>query len=117
MTSTGLLRQPVLLIILPLLTISCSGSSPGQGNGSITLSWQPPVEYTDGTPLNDLSGYKIYYGSSGSTGYITIDNPGITEYVVEGLSLYTTYYFSITAFNHENIESSSSRIVSKRAQG
>jgi len=117
MTSTELSRQFVLLIVLPFLTISCSGSSPGQGSGSITLSWQPPLENTDGTPLNDLSGYKIYYGSSDSMGYITIDNPGVTEYVVDGLNLYTTHYFSITAFNSENVESSSSKTVSRRADG
>ncbi|MGB5739562.1 MAG: putative Ig domain-containing protein, partial [Woeseia sp.] len=31
--------------------------------GSATLSWVPPTLNTDGTPLNDLAGYKIYWGS------------------------------------------------------
>jgi sugar lactone lactonase YvrE len=28
--------------------------------GGITLEWTPPTENTDGTPLTDLAGYKVY---------------------------------------------------------
>ncbi|WP_405240811.1 putative Ig domain-containing protein [Lentisalinibacter orientalis] len=74
--------------------------------GSVTLSWTPPAENTDGSALTDLAGYKIYYGtSSGNYGNsVTIDNPGLTTYVVDNLSP-NTYYFSATAFNSTGIES------------
>ena len=32
--------------------------------GSMTLSWTAPTENTDGSQLNDLAGYKLYYGTS-----------------------------------------------------
>ena len=32
--------------------------------GAATLSWQPPTEYVDGQPLQDLAGFKIRYGKA-----------------------------------------------------
>jgi Putative Ig domain len=75
--------------------------------GSVTLSWNPPTQNTDGTPLADLSAYRIYFGKS-SRRYdneITIGNPGITTYVVDNLSP-DTYYFAATAVNSSGMESS-----------
>lgn len=74
--------------------------------GSVTLSWNPPQENTDGSALTDLAGYKIYYGTE-SRVYptrIDIDNPGITTYVVENLNP-DTYYFAATAINSDGVES------------
>ena len=80
------------------------------GTASTTLSWTAPSLNEDGTPLMDLSGYKIYYGKSsgGYTNQIRIDNPGITTYVVDNLTP-DTYYFAATAFNASDIESRFSR--------
>ena len=74
--------------------------------GVVTLNWLPPTENTDGSALQDLAGYKIYYGRS-SRIYdheIEIDSPGITSYVVDNL-LPDTYYFAATAINSTGIES------------
>lgn len=74
--------------------------------GSVTLSWQPPLENTDGSSLTDLVGYKIYYGPS-SRRYdheIRISNAGITTYVVDNLPA-DTYYFAATAVNSSGMES------------
>ena len=35
------------------------------GDGEITISWKPPTENEDGTPLTDLEGYNIYRASDG----------------------------------------------------
>lgn len=74
--------------------------------GSATLSWNAPTQYNDGSPLNDLAGYKIYYGvqQGAYPNEIRIDNPGITTYVIEDLSP-DTYYFVATAFNSNEVES------------
>lgn len=81
-------------------------SAGGYGMGSTTLSWQPPVQNTDGTPLFDLSGYRIYWGSESGqyTESVTINNPGLTMYVVENL-MAGDYYFVSTALNAAGIES------------
>ncbi len=76
------------------------------GTGSVTLSWTPPTQNTDGTALTNLAGYKIYYGTRRGqySSEISIDNPGITTYVVDNLSP-NTYYFVSTAVNSGGIES------------
>ncbi len=85
------------------------------GFGSATLSWTPPTQNTDGSPLTDLAGYKIYYGTE-SGNYqtsIQIDNPGIAIYVVENLTP-NTYYFVLTAIKSSGIESQFSNEASKQ---
>ena len=77
------------------------------GSGSVTLTWQPPTENADGSPLMDLSGYTIYVGTD-SNDYtlreIPLDNPGLSAYVVENLAP-GTYYFAATAINSAGVES------------
>ena len=87
---------------LSAFTVTVSQSS----LGSVSLSWTAPTQNTDGTPLTDLAGYRIYFGKT-SRQYdneITINNPGLTTYVVENLSP-DTYYFAATSVNSSGIES------------
>lgn len=83
-------------------------------NGTALLSWTPPTENTDGTSLTDLAGYKIRYGTSpgsyGST--ITINNPGLTSYLIEDLAS-ADWYFVMTSLNSAGTESSYSIEVNK----
>ena len=64
--------------------------------------------------MTDLAGYKIRYGtSSGSySDTITINNPGLSSYLVEDLAG-ADWYFVMTSFNSSGIESSYSIEVSK----
>jgi hypothetical protein len=82
--------------------------------GSATLSWTPPTLNEDGTPLTNLKGYRIYYGTNSSSlsTMIDIPNPGVTSAVVENLSP-ATWYFALKAYNTSNVESSLSNIASK----
>jgi hypothetical protein len=74
--------------------------------GSVTLAWNPPTENIDGTPVSDLAGYKIYYGSSPGeySTEIIVDNPGITRYMVDNLSP-NHWYFAVTAYDLAGHES------------
>jgi hypothetical protein len=82
--------------------------------GSATLNWTPPTEFTDGSTLHDLGGYRIHYGTESGTydSVIEIDNPGITSYVVEGLAP-GVYYFAISAVTSTGAESAPSAEASK----
>jgi hypothetical protein len=82
--------------------------------GTATVSWSPPTARTDGTPLTDLAGYKVHYGTTlGSyPNVIVIDNPGVTTYVVANLAP-ATYYFVTTAFDTTGAESDYSNVASK----
>jgi hypothetical protein len=83
------------------------------GTGSVTLTWTPPTQNTDGSSLDDLVAYKFYYGpeSGNYTSEIRIDNPGLSTYVVDGLSP-ATYFFVATVVNSQNIESTFSNEAS-----
>jgi len=83
-------------------------------SGTATVSWVPPTYRTDGTPLTDLAGYKVYYGTSSGnyTRQIVIENAGVTTYVVEGLTP-ATWYFATTAFDSDGGESDFSNEASK----
>jgi putative Ig domain-containing protein len=75
--------------------------------GTVTLSWVAPTQNSDGSPLMDLAGYRIYYRkNSGSYNQaVRLENPSITSYVVEQLSP-ATYYFAATAITTTGVESS-----------
>lgn len=124
MTKFGIVRQLTVFIFIAILLAGCESESSGGGSGSYngagssgsaTLSWLPPTQRTDNSPLTNLAGYKIYVGTTSGdyTEVITIDNPGISEYVIENLSSGETYYFVMTSVDTNNIESAFSSEGSK----
>ena len=83
----------------------------------MTLTWQPPTENSDGTPLTNLAGYTVYYGTA-SQSYsqsIKLSNPGLSTYVVDNLPA-GTYYFAIAAYDSSGAQSSFSPEVSAAVQ-
>lgn len=83
--------------------------------GAVTINWIPPTENEDGTKLNDLAGYRIYYGedSGNYKKVIRIKNKEQTNYILLGhLKPDKTYYFVITAFDTSGNESDPSKEVS-----
>jgi hypothetical protein len=99
------------------ITVTAPTPPPPPVTGSATLSWQAPTQNTDGSPLTNLAGYRIVYGTSPSvlTQTITINNPGTTTHVVDGLTQ-ATWYFAVRAVNSAGAESANSAIASKTIQ-
>jgi hypothetical protein len=97
-------------VSLPAFSIAVQQAS----MGSATLSWQAPTTRTDGTPLTNLAGYRIRYGTAPGTynNVITIPNGGITSAVVSNLPP-ATYYFVASAYDTSGTESVNSGAVSK----
>lgn len=81
--------------------------------GDATLSWDPPVTNTDGSPLTDLAGYKLYYGTTSGNYSNNIDAGNITTYQINNLTDGLTYYFAAAAYDTSGNESSFSNEVSK----
>jgi len=99
------MRKLFLVFIFFIFLLSTSYA------GIITLSWTAPITNTDGLPLTNLAGFKIYYGS-GSGQYTSVVNVGnVTSYVLN-LSQ-GTYYFAVTAYNTSGNESVYSNEVLK----
>lgn len=70
----------------------------------ITLAWDPNTE-------PDLAGYRLYIGLS-SRNYTQVFDLGMTtQYTIRNLAYGTVYYFSLTAYNQNGLESSFSNEV------
>lgn len=95
-------------------SITVSGST-APGAGSATLSWVAPTKNTDGSPLMNLGGYNIYYGTDASalTQTIQVTNASALGYVVSGLATGTTWYFTVTSYTTAGEESPRSAILTK----
>ena len=100
----------VLQASLPAFSIAVQQS----GNGSATLTWSAPTTRTDGSPLTNLAGYKVRYGNAAGIypTTITLNNPGITSYVVDNLAS-GTYFFVLASFDSDGVESDNSSPASK----
>jgi hypothetical protein len=98
---------------LSAYTITVSASSTTPTTGSVTVSWMPPTQNTNGTTLTNLAGYNIYYGTSGSSlnNVVKLTNPGLTTYVLSNLAA-GTWYFAMTAVNSIGQESPRSNEMS-----
>ena len=97
---------------LPVFTIAVQAVQ--TVTGSPTISWTPPNSNTDNSPLTNLAGYRIYYGTSSGnlTQVLDLPNPGISNGVVENIAP-GTWYFAVTSYNSSNIESERSSVTSK----
>lgn len=101
-------------------TLTCSGDG---GNamamlsvstlGAVTLEWDPPTENVDGSPLDDLVGYRIYYGQfSGSySDELAVPDENSTRHEMSLPS--GSYYFAMTSLDVDGNESALSNEVIK----
>jgi len=94
--------------------IPAASSGAAESNTSVTISWMPPQTNADGSALTDLAGYRIHYGTQASDLNAEIDIPtaGLADYVVEGLKSNSTYYFAISSYNSQGVESADSAVIS-----
>ena len=86
----------------------------GKNNGTARLSWVAPTSNTDGSPLTDLAGFRIYYGHlpDAPSNILEIADPSVRSTVVGGLSS-GTWYFSVSAYTSSGTESTRSAPASK----
>jgi len=100
----------VATIPLPAFSIAVQQAA----TGSATLSWQAPTRRTDGSPLTDLAGYHVRYGTSAGDypNLVTIPNGGVTSVVIENLPP-AKYFFVISAYDATGADSDNSSPASK----
>ncbi len=119
----------LLLIAVTTLVLTACGSgggdsttdsrdttSPPPSSGSLLLSWVAPSTRADGSylPLTELEGYRIYYGTSASNLSVLVDlnDDSLTQYSVDTLPS-GNYYFAVTAYDSDGVESGLSNIINK----
>lgn len=83
-------------------------------SGSAVLSWVAPTKNTDGTPLTDLAGFVINYGTSAAdlSKSVTVAGASETGYTIQGLNA-GTWYFTVTAYTSVGTQSAPSNIASE----
>ena len=95
---------------LPTLVVDHLGDpTAGTATNIAKLSWTPPTLNTDGSPLDDLAGYKILYGTSPGnyTNSISVNDPSATSFTVSNLAP-GTWYFAVKAVDTQGNESAPS---------
>jgi hypothetical protein len=130
----------IAIIVWPLISLACGGGGGGGGesgtiqsaqnqvdyeyipdldvpnqSGSINLAWDPPLTNADGTPLTDLAGYRVYYGTaprSVQSYDYSVDIGNFTGAVISNLSK-GDWYFAVTAYDTSGNESTFSSEVKK----
>ena len=78
----------------------------------VTISWEAPTKNADGTPLTDLQGFRIYYGTSSRNYSHSIDVGNVTIYTANNATDGVIYYVAVTAYDSLGNESDYSNEVS-----
>jgi hypothetical protein len=88
------------------------------GTSSSTLTWQPPVQNSDGSTLTDLAGFTIRFGTSSATldQVIRLSDPKLTSYTVDCLTP-GQWFFAMTSVNAASAESVATDAVSAPVVG
>jgi len=114
-------------LTLALALAGCTGGASGPGSGVLELSWTPPTTKVDGSPLTDVVGYRIYFGTSRGTcpsgGSFYVDAvrsaaPGTepVRLMLKGLKVGERYYAALTAVSASGGESACSAETNARAR-
>lgn len=82
----------------------------------LKLSWQAPTENVDGSPLTDLSSYRVYYGltSRNYTATTDIDDPSTSSISIPIAP--GSYYVALTAIDADGNESGYSNEIFKATE-
>jgi len=86
----------------------------GSGSGVASLQWEKPPSKMDGSPLDDLAGYRILYGhdSSDLDKSVLIGDPATTSYEFTTLES-GIWYFSVVAVNAGGLEGPPTTVATK----
>lgn len=129
LTQSFLSRTSHWLTLLAILAIgACGGGSGSDGPPSppnpppnppatyiAKVSWYAPTTRLNGSSIDNLTGYRVYYGTSYLNLPLTrieINNPSAITWTVSELGA-GTWYFAVTAIDGGGYESSFSNIVAK----
>lgn len=109
-------RSRQWLCTLASIALSAIAASPvSVFAANAVISWTPPTSNTDGSPLTDLSGYRLYSGcvASGQYERAALTLGTITSYDLGGLPSVGTCYFALGSLNAAGTESARSNEAAK----
>jgi hypothetical protein len=85
--------------------------------GNAVVRWTIPTTNTDGSPLSDLTGFRVVYGRTSTTLDQTanVNNPSLSVFTVENL-VSGQWYFAVYAVNSRGVTSEISNLATKFIQ-
>ena len=106
------MRTPPTQTATPPFSITVTGD--GGAGGVASLRWETPPSKVDGSPLDDLAGYRILYGrnSDDLDHSVLIDNPTATSYEFTSLTS-GIWYFAVVAVNACGLEGPPTTVATK----
>ena len=81
--------------------------------GNLTINWNLPVENTDKTPLIDLAGFRILYGTSPGVYTGSVNGGVVSSCTLQNLVKGRKYYLAVKAINTSGAESEASTEIVK----
>jgi hypothetical protein len=119
-TSTGTFANVVISVSdgkssasLPnfTITVAAAGTPVTSGKG-VALSWDVPTQAVDGTQIENLSGYRIHFGTNKDALVRSVEIPsaGILNTVIDNLPA-GTYFFAVRAVTADGNQSELSNVV------
>jgi len=94
-------------------TLTCSW-----GSGSARVSWVAPTQNTNGTPLTNLAGFRVYYSTSNTSfSTSTLVNDTTSRSTTISALPAGTWYFMVRVLNSSQAESSNSNVATKAVTG
>lgn len=103
-------------MVLPQFNIIVEPTT-SASSGIAALSWSKPTVNTNGSPLTNLAGYTVRYGTNAQalSQQVSIGSPNSTGIEIQNLAP-GNWYFEVAAVNTASIESSFSNVASKTIQ-
>ena len=93
--------KKIILLTLAFILITVPAFA-----ANVSLTWEAPTTNEDGTPLTDLSGYKLHWGGSTGVYASTIDVGNVTAFTLNlGNVEDETVYINVTAYDLSGNES------------
>lgn len=90
------------LIVIFLIATTFAWAAPT--TDTATVSWDAPTTNTDGSPLTDLAGYKVYHRTGPTYDTPGVDVGNVTSYQFTELTE-GTHSFVVTAYDTSGNES------------
>jgi len=99
---------------LPAFNVTVNTGGTTTSTGSARLYWVEPTKNTNGTPVSNLGGVRIYYGTSASnlSQMVQVASP-TTAYTIGNLAA-GVWYFAAAAYTTSGIQGSRSAVASKK---
>ena len=83
---------------------------------SLALTWDPSTLRTDESPLESISGYRVYYGTEPGVYTTVIEVDSESSATIENLVDGQTYYFAVTTVDQYGTESALSEELKWNSQ-